>query len=739
MKQKKSLESCREENSKAVSEIKERLDNHTKAMESQTKEYDEKIEILKGELSKMKSHLDSTSDQLLEKTDKVESLEWTKNDLETQIEKLKTLHREEVEETIDLVNDLKLKEDELETVHRDLNVQGRKLDELCKQLLSQEQKHKEALKRKDAEAEKKLEVADQKLTEAKNQCQFLKEQQGTSKVETDLQIEKLKLEHEGQIKLCNSEIEQKMNTVSKLKDDLSAREEELEFLKEELQAKTEEVEELSTDLDIKEASFSNENKEMEESHREEVEALITKNETLNTKIGELQEKIALQLSEFDAKTDEITRTKKTEVNDLKDQLNEKETTLLDQELRLKSLAAELTSLQSTLDGERGLALTKVDKLSTENESLRRSKYELETSVKNITCEREHIVSLNEDLSLRIVEFEVQVKEMGSQFQSLQVEYEKQQVELTEKQEIMSQGVTSLNDLEAALGGERTRVDTLQVSLNELEAERDQLAERLAALDEEAVGLRQAADENSALQASVADLTRKNEFLFEEIARERLRLESKITTLAEKCEAAAAEKTALKSALESVHEENVQLTSYKRQVLMLEQEKKELENQLVTLAVESRMQKRSTDTPSKTGAAVQQSKEVQLDGEEEGEEQLLRSQVDFLNSVIVDMQRKNDEMKSRLELMESAGILDESVEFYYAGVSARQRAPRLFCDICDVFDTHDTEDCPKQSSMVVEETGNTKHRAKRNQTPRPYCEACEVFGHETTDCNDNETF
>ncbi len=38
----------------------------------------------------------------------------------------------------------------------------------------------------------------------------------------------------------------------------------------------------------------------------------------------------------------------------------------------------------------------------------------------MSSERDHIVNLNEDLSLRIVEFEVSVKEMNSQMQSLQV-------------------------------------------------------------------------------------------------------------------------------------------------------------------------------------------------------------------------------------------------------------------------------------------------------------------------------
>ena len=109
---------------------------------------------------------------------------------------------------------------------------------------------------------------------------------------------------------------------------------------------------------------------------------------------------------------------------------------------------------------------------------------------------------------------------------------------------------------------------------------------------------------------------------------------------------------------------------------------------------------------------------------EGDENL-KGQVEFLNSVIVDMQRKNDELKSKLELLENAGVLgknnlvvgrvylfiqtavylfrvtfsDESIEFYFNGVSARQAAPRLFCDICDEFDLHDTEDCPKQVTNI----------------------------------------
>ena len=74
------------------------------------------------------------------------------------------------------------------------------------------------------------------------------------------------------------------------------------------------------------------------------------------------------------------------------------------------------------------------------------------------------------------------------------------------------------------------------------------------------------------------------------------------------------------------------------------------------------------------------------------------QIDFLNSVIVDMQRKNDQLAAKMELLESAGIL-ETVDFadmaMLNGIDTNRVAPRLFCDICDEFDIHDTEDCPTQ--------------------------------------------
>jgi predicted nuclease with TOPRIM domain len=81
---------------------------------------------------------------------------------------------------------------------------------------------------------------------------------------------------------------------------------------------------VSTDLDIREASFNNESQEAEERHKEEVEQLIAKNEALNQRIAELSEKMARQTAECDAKVEEMFKSKKTEVGELRGQLADKE-------------------------------------------------------------------------------------------------------------------------------------------------------------------------------------------------------------------------------------------------------------------------------------------------------------------------------------------------------------------------------------------------------------------------------
>lgn len=81
---------------------------------------------------------------------------------------------------------------------------------------------------------------------------------------------------------------------------------------------------------------------------------------------------------------------------------------------------------------------------------------------------------------------------------------------------------------------------------------------------------------------------------------------------------------------------------------------------------------------------------------------------------------------------------------------RQPAPRVFCDICDEFDAHETEDCPLQSgdsppshvptaAISMPKTSGGEIKERKVPPPRKYCDSCESFGHDTTECDNEETY
>ncbi|XP_029300444.1 CAP-Gly domain-containing linker protein 1 isoform X2 [Cottoperca gobio] len=138
-----------------------------------------------------------------------------------------------------------------------------------------------------------------------------------------------------------------------------------------------------------------------------------------------------------------------------------------------------------------------------------------------------------------------------------------------------------------------------------------------------------------------------------------------------------------------------------------------------------------DAPASGDAALEQLRE---------EKEFAEGQINFLNSVIVDLQRKNEELKIKLKklaLVEFNG--NEGTDKFVEGVSKQEKkaTPRLFCDICDCFDLHDTEDCPTQAQSPDAVPHTTYHGNPANE--RPYCDICEAFGHATESCNDDQTF
>ncbi|KAK7895493.1 hypothetical protein WMY93_020818 [Mugilogobius chulae] len=122
-----------------------------------------------------------------------------------------------------------------------------------------------------------------------------------------------------------------------------------------------------------------------------------------------------------------------------------------------------------------------------------------------------------------------------------------------------------------------------------------------------------------------------------------------------------------------------------------------------------------------------------------EKEFAEGQINFLNSVIVDLQRKNEELKIKLKKLALSEFNGNDDTEGFEAVSKREKksTPRLFCDICDCFDLHDTEDCPTQAQSPDSVPHTTYHGNPADE--RPYCDICEAFGHVTASCNDDQTF
>jgi CAP-Gly domain-containing linker protein 1 len=127
--------------------------------------------------------------------------------------------------------------------------------------------------------------------------------------------------------------------------------------------------------------------------------------------------------------------------------------------------------------------------------------------------------------------------------------------------------------------------------------------------------------------------------------------------------------------------------------------------------------------------------------EQMENEELKQQVEFLNSVIVDLQNKLEAAENLAlgHLQGEEGHYEyEDQNSHESSVYNGQPPPRLFCDICDVFDQHDTDDCPLQAGEFDELAAHSQHHGER-QVERPYCETCEAFGHQTYECPYDATY
>uniref|UniRef100_A0A8C1YYJ6 CAP-GLY domain containing linker protein 1a n=1 Tax=Cyprinus carpio TaxID=7962 RepID=A0A8C1YYJ6_CYPCA len=430
---------------------------------------------------------------------------------------------------------------------------------------------------------------------------------------------------------------------------------------------------------------------------------------------------------------------------------------------LEALTQQNSQREEKLSSDR----QKISSLSEEIEELKAAVAEKAQEVEALKHEKEQLTlelaSSHKDsnvllnLKKECDNLNDQLKEMKTRESTLKSEFEKQnaalQQSLQTQSALISETHTELDSLrnqldalkqqnsecEEKLSSDRQKISSLSEEIEELKAAVTEKAQEVEALkhEKEQLTLELASshkDSNVLPKYDSLSMQLKKECdnLNDQLKEMKTR-ESTFTGESEKEKAALQQSLQTQSAL--ISEKDTELDSLRNQVgtglrdTTQTLEVHRSENTLLQERVKGLERSLAEAQTSGAGEDASDALKTWKEAKENAERQ-----VEFLNSVIVDLQRKNEDFRSKLETMAEA-VLNGNAS--HTIPRSKKPPPRLFCDICDCFDLHDTEDCPTQDQVLGSPAHTTHHGSTGEQ--RPYCDICETFGHWTESCSDDQTF
>ncbi|XP_073685200.1 CAP-Gly domain-containing linker protein 1 isoform X2 [Garra rufa] len=341
--------------------------------------------------------------------------------------------------------------------------------------------------------------------------------------------------------------------------------------------------------------------------------------------------------------------------------------------------------------------------------------ELEEKLGRTEEELNRITEKSAELEQQVVE----LKAYKDQTQSLKSDEKLEQVtkrnkELQKELEALKQQNSQYQE---QLSSETQNIHSLRKEIEELKLSSNQKSQRQVSLQDEKGTLAQELDVHAQQKLGKEALTSQLEIT------ER---ENSNAVMSDKDK----ELETLRNEIAVLRVENAMAKTLQSAVTSLERDKAQLQTQVNSL--EQKLEGRQTGNGEEVtsgDAAIDQLRE---------EKEFAEGQINFLNSVIVDLQRKNEELKVKLKKMALTEFNGNEENDGLVEVKKKKKAPpRVFCDICDCFDMHDTEDCPTQTQSPDSPPHTTYHGSRSGE--RPYCDICEAFGHWTDSCNDDQTF
>ncbi|EDX05306.1 GD24107 [Drosophila simulans] len=501
------------------------------------------------------------------------------------------------------------------------------------------------------------------------------------------------------------------------------------------------------------------------------------------KIEELEEKLK-QTQQSEQKVQQESQTSKEQLTELHQSLQELQDSVKQKEELVQNLEEKVRESSSIIEGQNTKLNESNVQLENQTSCLKETQDQLLESQKKektlqeeaakLSGELQQVQEANGDIKDSLVKVEELVKVLEEKLQAATSQLESQQathkklqellvksqenegnlqgesLAVTEKlhqleqangelKEALCQKENGLKELEGKLEESNTLLESQKKSHNEIQDKLEQaqqkernLQEETSKLAEQLSQLKQANEElQKSLQQKQLLLEKGNEFdtqlaEYQKVIDEMDDAASVKSTLLEQLQKRVAE---LEAALRQAND--AQKTAYlEAQELRRQLESLELEKSREVLSLKAQINGASS--------RIGQGDEVEsLDTETS------LAKINFLNSIIADMQQKNDALKAKVQTLETLPM-DFTKPHAFDALTRRKPAPRLFCDICDEFDQHDTEDCPIQGSedqdyTIPSSESNNNDKERKLPAPRKYCDSCEVFGHDTSECADDETY
>uniref|UniRef100_A0A8C8HCN8 CAP-Gly domain-containing protein n=1 Tax=Oncorhynchus tshawytscha TaxID=74940 RepID=A0A8C8HCN8_ONCTS len=333
------------------------------------------------------------------------------------------------------------------------------------------------------------------------------------------------------------------------------------------------------------------------------------------------------------------------------------------------------------------------------------------------------------------EFRSAKQEMTNQLDSLKQQNSKYKKELNLSKEQLSSENQKISSLCQEIDKLKQATSVKSQSLVALQEENNKLTKELGSSKKETSGQQKLEAQQSKLNKQLQEMKQRETTMKKKLDEEKAFLQKSIHKNSALISEKDQELETLMSELSVLRGESAIAKTLKFTIQLLEKDKAQLQEHIQSLE-KSLSGGQDTVTSSSGDAALDQLRE----NKETAESQ---AAIEFLNSVIVDLQKKNEELKGKLEKMAEAALNGnnaselDNYDSFNKGPSKKKVPPRLFCDICDCFDLHDTEDCPTQMQMPDSPPHTTYHGSKDEE--RAYCDICEAFGHCTESCNDDQTF